>query len=95
MVKDLLLSNHISVIWELCITQYESLASRDCKPTSFFPWGLFFALGAEKRTGTLFSVTWEISSSAVPQCYSSIMIQKWEKQLGRKIIHTGIFLPMH
>lgn len=74
MVKDLLLFDHISVIWELCITQYESLASGDCKPTAFFPWGIFFALGAEKGIGTLFSVTWEISSSAVPQCYSSLTI---------------------
>lgn len=51
---------------------------------SLFPWGAFVAPGAEKGAGTLFNVTWEFSCSAVNWCYSSLMIQKWEKWLGRK-----------
>lgn len=61
---------------------------------------VFFAPGAEKGSGTLFNVTWEISCSAVAWCSGSLMIQKWEKWLGRQKNSTDktffpVDIPIH
>lgn len=57
---------------------------------SLFPWGVFFAPGAEKGAGTLFNVTWEMSCSAFTQCYSFLLMEKW---LGKKKSNTQEFFP--
>lgn len=89
---DLLLFHHISAMWELCITQYELLASRDCKPTAFFL-GEYYSLQEQRKEQEL-RLMWpgkfhaqQLPNVTAPLWYRSRRSDQEEK----KIQHTRIF----